>query len=171
MAQITGVDLLVATSVYLAIHFLLYVLILRRTRLFQREAAIFAYHFVSFAVLVLVLCVLAAILKPSALAAVALHGIYSLSFLELWALADASYSLQILEYIQRHQATGEPVHLSDIAGLQTVGTSKRRLRTASLMRLRLIRRQKDCVEVTSPGGWVAAVVAAVGWAANIQRDG
>jgi hypothetical protein len=170
VAAITDVDLLVATSVYLASHFFLYVLILRRTRLFQREAAIFAYHFVSFAALVLVLCIVAAILRPSALAAVALHGIYSLSFLELWALADASYSIQILEYIQGHQATDAPVRLSDIAGLQTIGTSKRRLRTASLMRLGLIRQRSGCLEVTSPGAWVAAVLAAIAWAANIQRN-
>ena len=93
-------------ALYLAAHLLLYVAVLRHLPAFRREQTIFAYHALS-----AVLVTASAVVVPLALgtgfdaewfvAVVALHGIYSVSFLELWSLAEGGYSLQILERLDR----------------------------------------------------------------------
>jgi hypothetical protein len=68
-------------------------------RIFEREIAIAAYHGVAF---VTVVVVVAAAFARGAIGFAALTGllalqfIYSMSFLELWSLAEGSYSLQVL---------------------------------------------------------------------------
>ncbi len=95
-----GVTVAVGLS-YLALHFLLYVLVLRGRPLVQSERGIFLYHFGSAAVFTLVaFCLAVSYFSDAAIAIAiglsALHGIYSLSFLELWTLAEGSYSMSIL---------------------------------------------------------------------------
>src|SRR5271170_8479003 len=90
-------------SAYLACHLVAYALVLRWIPFFRTEFGIFALHVASF------LGLLAAVaLRPTngpGLAAprivlgMSLHGIYSLSFLELWSLTQGSYSLAILERV------------------------------------------------------------------------
>jgi hypothetical protein len=136
---------LVIASLYLGLHAGLYFLVLRERPLFGTQNGIFAYHFVSaigfsaaFAAWAL------ATGGPDRLAwltaAVMLHGIYSLSFLELWALADDSYSLAILLGLHR-SAT-----LSDEAlrgALEAIARHKQASRLHSLERLCLVRPARD----------------------------
>jgi hypothetical protein len=87
--------------VYLVAHFVLYVFPLRQKAFFQSERGIFLYHLAS-AVLFSVAAL--ALWKvefndaglATALALIAAHGIYSISFLELWSLAQGSYSIAII---------------------------------------------------------------------------
>ena len=70
------------------------------------ERAIFLYHFISAIAVTGAFGLWAFAVGGSEawtlfVCAVMLHGIYSLSFLELWALADDSYSLAIMEVIDR----------------------------------------------------------------------
>jgi hypothetical protein len=57
-------------------------------------------------------------------AAVMLHGIYRLSFLELWALANDSYPLAIMEIIGRGGSAADPTLMRR---LEAIGTSKQGL--------------------------------------------
>ena len=140
-------------AAYLSGHFLLYALLLRHRRFFYGEKTIFLYHALSFlAVLGAGICLLA--LKQRDLcwfvAAVSLHGIYSLSFLEIWALSDGGYSLRILDRIDR---TGLS---ADFASLETLGCSKKKYRLASLKRLGFIAPHPDGWALTARGRAAAA---------------
>jgi hypothetical protein len=67
--------------------------------------------------------------------ALSVHGIYSVSFLELWSLAQGGYSLSILRSVARSEANGvEP----DFSRLKWIGETKQRERIVGLQRLGLI---------------------------------
>src|SRR5262250_2953125 len=91
-------------AMYLALHFLFYAIALRGIGLLQSERAIFLYHFISAAGVAVVASVMAAVNPRSesflaVATTLALHGVYSLSFLELWSLSEGGYSLTILDHV------------------------------------------------------------------------
>ncbi len=130
-------------TAYLSVHFLLYTLVLRNLRFFYQEKNIFLYHAISF-LGVSTAGVGLVVLEPAVLGpvigAVSLHGIYSLSFLELWALSDGGYSLRILDQIDNPRAA------ADFKSLEVLGASKKKYRLSSLERLRLV--------APHPAGWM-----------------
>jgi len=83
----------------------LYTALRRRITWLTSERGILLYQVVSTVVLTAV-GVITVSRDPSGqamaglVAAIALHGIYSLSFFELWSLAEGSYSLRILEHVE-----------------------------------------------------------------------
>src|SRR5204863_6667806 len=99
---------------------------------------------------------------------VSLHGLYSMSFLELWSLSQGGYSLQILDLIERSEAAGAPVAF---AALCDIGASKRAGRLGGIERLGLVQRDGNRVSLTGPGWTVASVLAAFAWAANLKARG
>ena len=106
---------------YIAAHAGLYFAVLRGWPKLGSERGIFLYHFVS-AILVTGGFGVWAIAHGGSdawawfVCVVMLHGIYSLSFLELWALADDSYSLAIMEIIDRGGAAAGPALTQRLAG-------------------------------------------------------
>src|SRR5438093_12043221 len=93
--------MIVAFLGYLVTHFLIYLIVLRNTRLFRSERVIFLYHFIPAVIMALAVVGLSIVLSSeemlaSAVLVISLQGIYSLSFLELWSLAHGSYSISIL---------------------------------------------------------------------------
>ena len=101
--------MLLAIAAYLAAHFAAYVVVLRHRAGLRSEKGIFLYHFAS-AVFAGLAGVAFAVLEPdrfglSGLVLVlSLHGIYSLSFLELWSLAQGGYSLSIIASVAQAEA-------------------------------------------------------------------
>ena len=155
---------------YLLVHFAVYGLMLRNARRFLRERAIFLYHFLSalaLACMLLGASVLwpAGVSFPTAAAMLSLHGIYSLSFLELWSLAEGGYSLSIL---RRVRAMPSSSLYAPVADLMSIGTSKKEARIRSLEKLRLVRRRGEAFELAHLGGITAAVFQAVSWMANLK---
>jgi hypothetical protein len=153
---------------YLTLHFVVYALVLRHLRAFTQERTIFLYHFVP--ALGLGAVVLGALaLQPSverlagAVAALALQGIYSLSFLEVWSLAEGGYSLIILKHVEAAGLARVPVELE---ALHQVGASKRQLRTAALERTRLVQWHSDCLQLTPRGQRLALAFRAITWITN-----
>jgi hypothetical protein len=151
------------TVAYLAIHLTLYVVVLRDMPAFGSERVIFLYHAVPAVLLTVVVAVIVA-LDPTTLAAgvlaVSLQGLYSLSFLELWALSDGGYSLQILEHVA---STGNAF---DTGGLQEIGASKRSGRLSAALDLGLVEHNGNQFALTRPGRVISRVVAAVVWIVN-----
>jgi hypothetical protein len=152
--------MLVLFAGYLALHFGLYVLVFRHMTAFRREALIFQYHAVP-AVAVVMLAALAVICAPSsercaeAAIVVGLHGIYSLSFLELWSLAQGGYSLRILMDV----AGAGPA--PDWTDLESVGAGKKANRQANLQRLGLLEAQDGRLFLSRRGRFVATALAAI----------
>jgi len=154
-------------GVYLAFHFLLYALLLRRRQAFTWERTIFAYHLVGALGLAGALAVWIMVApQPGdaliALGVVALQGIYSLSFLELWSLAEGSYSISILERVERDGSAATPERLSD---LNRIGMRKREDRLDGLRRLQLVRPRGNRIELTGLGRVISGGLRLIGWLA------
>jgi hypothetical protein len=88
--------------------------------------------------------------------AVMLHGIYSLSFLELWALADDSYSLAMMDAIDKSRVIPgrTPLH-----AIEAIGMRKRTMRMDTLKGLGLVREAGDGSIALTFAGRVAALLA------------
>jgi hypothetical protein len=145
---------------YLALHFGLYVLVFRHLAAFRRESLIFRYHAFS-ALASATVAALAVAWNPSAerwaeaTLVVGLHGIYSLSFLELWSLAQGGYSLRILMDLERVGPA------PDWAILEEIGAAKKANRLANLQRLGLLQAQDGRLFLSRRGRWVAAALAGI----------
>jgi hypothetical protein len=145
---------------YLAIHAGLFFALLRGRRALDSEHAIFIYHFASSLVLTCAFGTWALVRGGSDAwawftSAVMLHGIYSLSFLELWALADDSYSLAILEIIDRSGAAAGPALMQR---LEAIGTGKQASRLGALQAIGFVREVGDGSFALTPAGRAAVVL-------------
>jgi len=146
-------------ATYLLAHFIVYIPLRRALR---SEKRIFLYHFIPATVIAIV--GLALLLRQpggagSALAplilGLSIHGIYSLSFLELWSLAQGGYSLSVIRSVADADARGtEP----DFSYLYQIGETKLRERIAALQRLGLVRREHGRVSLTNWGRAVADIL-------------
>lgn len=131
---------------YVLGHFTLYVVALRHRGVFHTEKGILLFHIVSWFTGATLFGIAGAIqseIKGAVLAVVGIgsvHGIYSLSFLELWSLTEGSYSLTILSAVN---SAGRKVTSSVLAGLATVGTAKQADRSIVLHRLGLFSAEGD----------------------------
>ena len=88
---------------FIAAHVLAYIAVFRHLKVFAAERTIAIYHG------------LAGLL--------ALQYVYSLSFLELWTLAEGSYSLQILLRVSRQASISRQEIL---ASCEAIGADKKR---------------------------------------------
>jgi hypothetical protein len=167
-----GVTVAVGLS-YLALHFLLYVLVLRGRPLVQSERGIFLYHFGSAAVFTLVaFCLAVSYFSDAAIASAiglsALHGIYSLSFLELWTLAEGSYSMSILTGIDSQGMLSRNALIDAFA---RIGDAKKGNRLSVLSNLSLGRREGSYWRLSARGQLLAILLNALVWLAAIKKRG
>jgi hypothetical protein len=163
-----------AFCVYLCIHALVYVLWGRKSAYFTAESHIFLFHALP-GVVVTAIAGSAWLLAPSqdSFAAfvfvVSLQGIYSISFLELWSLAQGGYSISILGEIARAQANGVT---PDLDALGSIGMDKQRGRLDGLARLGLLSLSGDGRHgLTRRGRLVASAIAAIRRTANLRDMG
>jgi hypothetical protein len=148
---------LLMCMLYLAGHAALYLVALRDWPALDSEKGIFLYHFASAICVTAIFGIWALAGEPDAwtwfAAVVFLHGVYSLSFLELWALADDSFSLAILRAIDRSGVTSREALREQ---LETIAARKRASRLDDLERVGLLRETGDgAVALTGAGrAWV-----------------
>jgi hypothetical protein len=151
-----------------------YVLVLRHQAAFGQEATIFGYHFwsailISIGSLVCWLVFADSVVFAAVVAAICIHGIYSISFLELWSLSEGGYSLSILRLVHQARAEGRSV---DQGALLAIGNAKKGNRVQGLLKLRLVHRSADQrLDLTTFGRVTASVFAGVAWAANLRDVG
>jgi hypothetical protein len=147
---------------YLVVHFWLYAAVLRHRRLVANEKGIFLYHFVPAAIWVAVLGLLAVFSTGFTFAHViligSLHGIYSLTILELWALADGGYSLAIMDCLDFRKDLDQHKIIDELVLL---GEAKKQARVADLLGMGLIRTVGNEYELTAAGRFVASMIALV----------
>jgi hypothetical protein len=163
----------VAGLIVLFAHFFLYLVLLRDRTFFQTERGIFLYHFVSVVVFVAASVVIFLIYRDDeafsiACCLVAAHGIYSISFLELWSLAQGSYSLSIMG---RGQSGGELSRTQLVELFSRIGNQKKADRLAGLKRSQLVRLDADHWKLNSLGVMVASLLRSLLWLANIRERG
>ena len=165
--------ILAAALIYVLGHFLLYAFWLRKLDVFQEEKGIFRLHL--FSAVALALVAFALVLSgavesdwPVVLGALSVHGIYSVSFLEVWSLSQGGYSLSILE------RAAEAPGLCDsesLALLTAIGDEKRGNRLEALRSLQLIENRPQSIVLTPAGRLCCFVFRGVAWAANLRSLG
>jgi hypothetical protein len=167
-----GVTICVGLA-YLAFHVLLYLFVLRDRRPFQTERGIFLYHFLSATVFTVV--ALAAAVTPVSDAALAVaigliatHCIYSLSFLELWTLAEGSYSMSILTGIA---SQGRLSRKSLVDAFATIGDAKKGNRLSVLSNLSFARRERSHWQLSARGRLLGGMLNGLVWLAAIKNRG
>jgi hypothetical protein len=168
--RVSVMNWLVATLVYLVCHFLAYAVAFRRVRAFCQERTIFLYHFLSAVALTLIVVLaLIAWRPPDAPAlitsSILAHALYSLSFLELWSLAEGGYSLGIL----RHLAAGVACNFPGDQVLASIGTLKKQSRLENLQRLGLIRNEDGLLRLTTGGRLIASVADVIARTVNMKQ--
>ena len=161
------------SGAYLALHFLAYVLILRKLALFGLEKSIFLYHVIS--AFLFFCAVLLSMLRDAsqehivvAVAVICLHGIYSLTFLELWTLSQISFSREVLIRIAKQ---GSLKMSPPPADLVQIGESKKAGRLDVMLQLNLIEREDSHFHLTRRGRLVSAALATIAWLANLTATG
>jgi hypothetical protein len=132
---------------FIAAHVLAYIAVFRHLKVFAAERTIAIYHGLAFA------AVFAFARGTIGFAAscglLALQYVYSLSFLELWTLAEGSYSLQILLRVSRQASISREEIL---ASCEAIGADKKRNRLHDLQSLRLIAEDPDgTVKISAMG--------------------
>ncbi len=158
---------------YLALHLLLYVLVLRMQPLFRSEEGIFLYHFASATVFAVVSLATALVHASDAAVAlafalIAIHCIYSISFLELWTLAEGSYSMSILTGIASQETLSRKRLIDAFA---SIGDAKKGNRLSVLSGVSLACRKGSHWQLTARGRAVAEALNLLTWLAAIKNRG
>jgi hypothetical protein len=164
-------ELMMLSIAYVATHLVLYVVIVRKRQV--HEAGIFLFHAGSFLVFLTMLLGITLFsfsggLLAGALAGVSVHAIYSLSFLELWALSDGSLSLRIMADVA---GSGRSTRADIIARNHPTSDKKKQHRMETLMRLGLARKDGCDYHLTGHGRLLAAIFAAIAASADIHESG
>ena len=165
---------LVATIAWAGVHLVAYMFVLRHRHAFRRSTTILSYHAWFAATTGLLLAGLTwagsdpTVAVPAAVAAVAFCGIYSVSFLELWALADGGYSIAILRSLLRDGGQAEHVIVREFSRL---GVEKQEERLTSLAALGLVARVDNSLVMTHRGRYVAKVATTILRICNVRQRG
>jgi hypothetical protein len=158
---------------YLGLHFLLYFCVLRNWPFFQSERGIFDYHFwsataFSLAALAAGMAHFGDTAIATSLGLIAAHGIYSTSFLELWSLAQGSYSISILTGV----AASETLQRTKLIDLFTqIGNSKKSDRLSVLSKSSLACHDGRYWRLSSRGRVLAKILTVLLWFAAVKRPG
>ena len=157
---------------WVLVHFLLYVTFVRRSYSANPEEAILRFHIFSF-LSVLLASAAYVISAPESenvaglFAALALHAIYSMTFLEVWSVTQGSFVFWTLSRIDAAQ--GRPL---DLRTLEEVGTAKRAKRLQDLASLGLVHRAQDGAwRLTRSGRLAHVVIELIAFVTNIRRSG
>jgi hypothetical protein len=160
-------------SGYLVLHVLLYVFVFRGQAVFQSERGIFLYHFGSAMAFTLVAFAIAFTHFTDATFAIAIglsaiHSIYSISFLELWTLAEGSYSMSILTAIASQGMVSRNRLIDAFARL---GDAKKVNRLSVLSTLSLACREGGHWRLSARGQMLANALNVLVWLAAIKNRG
>ena len=158
---------------WLLAHFFLYVVWLRRWTALRTETGIFRFHLFSVLALTLVTAArlfFGCIPQPWAVlaAVVSLHGVYSVSFLELWSLAQGGYSLSILDRAANGANLTAPQERRE---LEQIGDLKRCDRLSALRSLGLVALDRERLQLTPSGRMCNIALRALITLANLRSVG
>jgi hypothetical protein len=169
MFQGVGTWVLIGLS-YLALHFLLYVFLIRNRPFFQSERGIFLYHVVSIVAFALLALASVSDFSEAGIAVlcalIAAHAIYSISFLELWSLAQGGYSLSILAGAASARGLRRTGLIESFARL---GDSKRDGRLSVLSKSSLVRHEGGYWRLSARGRFIANLLEGLLWLAGTKR--
>ena len=157
---------------YIGAHFLVYAAAARNQRTFRSERAIVLYHALPFVLMCAALTALGVTLGfrrtlPALILGICLLSLYSMSFLEIWAISDGSIYFRLL--CRLADGRGQPVELREIANLEEDGRSRRDVRQDGLVALKLVKSSGARLRLTAAGGCVHRVLGLIAWTVAADR--
>jgi len=157
---------------YLALH-LLIISLIGMGKNSRAERSIFFAHVGSFVFLTIVLTGMLLLgiprVTPAVVVAAAfLHAIYSLSYLEFWALSEGSLSLRILAHIVE---SGQKPKAEIAAFHRSLIDAKKAQRTDGLIALHLVKKRENSYRLTGVGRVLAGLLGAIGASAGMNERG
>jgi hypothetical protein len=161
------------SALYLLLHLMAYTLLFRRWAAFASERNVFLYHlgsavfFSGVALSIGTTCADPSVLSAS-LGVIFMHGIYSLSFLEVWSLAQGSYSITILIRVMQRDSIAK-IRLQE--ELTHIGQGKKHNRLSALSTLHLIHREGGMVSLTIGGRMISRGLKGLVWLTNPKDTG
>lgn len=144
---------LICSLVYLFLHCIIFFVFAKRRPVINNELGVFSYHLISFFVAFFILIVAKAFNSIDVsifnlIGVLSLHMIYSLSFLELWALSDGGFSLAILRAI----SVGSKIDVHGVnVELRVRSSEKVAQRVITLERLLLVTSENDVYKISKFG--------------------
>lgn len=162
--------MLLASLALITTHAVLYLAWLRRRVWFGQERGILLFHVLSFVALAVGLTAFVILEQGAwltASGALCLHGIYSLSFLELWALSEGGFSLAILRAIANRRMS--PADITK--AFTTVADRKREGRLQGLIGLRMAAQDEETFRATALGRSGALVLRLITTLNNMDTTG
>jgi len=151
-----------------------YFLFLTHRRYPLTEGTVLKYHVVSFC-LAMLLCGGLAFLAEDGfaawIAAVSLHGIFSMSFLELWSVSQGSFFLSVMDRLEVWRGTeGEGVPF-DVSSLAEIGRGKRISRLQALLAKGWVRDDGRVLALTKTGRIVSHAFDVLRWVMHVRASG
>lgn len=158
--------MLTTVGIYIVLHLAAYLIIFRH-RIRSREKAMLFYHAVPHLAFVLFLLAdmvrAADVSTESFIGVTSILGIYAVTVLDIWSLADRSYSVAILRAVVSNGAK-EAVFRE----LAERGNTIKEARSLSLVRLGLLMRTDEGLCLTCAGRVVAFAFLSVRRLANVR---
>lgn len=157
--------------VWIALHLSCYFLFIRASTRLNSEKVIVVYHLSSWSILGCVLS--AAVLAGGTggsvpvVAALGLHGIYSMMFWEIWGSSEGGFSLRIMDQIDR----GRLDRMELLEYFEKLGHEKRTSRLDDLERFRLVKGIGQRYEVGVIGFAVIGIIRLLHLIGNVRNTG
>ena len=151
-----------------------YFLYLRRRLMQDAEGAVLKYHVVSFCLTAAICGALAVSMDRDGfaawVAAVCLHAIFSMSFLELWSVSEGSFFLAVMDRLVAWRKTGggQPF---DVSPLAEIGRRKRINRLDALLGKGWIAEKNGMLSLTGTGRAVAGAFNLLRWIMHVRKSG
>lgn len=163
----------ITSFLLILLNFTFYLVCFRYLSIGKSELGIFLYQLVSLIMLIFLNAFITYDLNLetlilSVIFSTTFHGIYSLSFLEIWSLSEGGYSLQILNIIDKYSGS---LPDSSFRILVQVGDEKKKDRIKSLAKLNLINLSGDEISLTGYGKFASYGIKFVRTLANIYKAG
>ena len=158
--------------VWITVHLSCYFLVLRASARLNAEKVIVAYHLSSWSILG---CWLIADgiadgmarLEVPLVAALGLHGIYSMTFWETWGSSEGGFSLRIMDQIDRGRLTRTEL----LAYFEKLGEEKRTSRLDDLQRFWLVKGNEQRYDVGVTGIVVVSIIRLLHLLGNVRKAG
>lgn len=165
-------SMLATAAMWIALHLAGYFFVLRLIERLNDEKVIVIYHLSSWSLLCCGLIVtgflrgFAELMTPS-VAALSLHGIYSMIFWEIWGSSEGGFSLRIMNQVDRGRVTRDDL----LEFFEKLGREKRSSRLADLQKMRLVTMRDQRYEVGVVGFVIVAIVRMLHLIGNVRESG
>ena len=164
--------ILTMALIWVAIHFCSYLILFRFVAFLNQEKGFILFHLLSWLVLLVTLSTLGILegasgLLTPAVAALSLHGVYSMTFWELWGSSEGGFSLRIMDEVEKGMTTEAQL----LEHFERLGRSKRGSRLQDMESVGLVRRVGDLYRVQGVGILVVAIIRLLRLLGNVRGSG